>query len=37
MVKVKTEKDVSNTIQKVLVKERDNLELIGSIVNQFEL
>lgn len=33
MVKVKTEKDVSNTIQKVLVKERDNLELIGSIVN----
>ena len=33
MVKVKTEKDVSNTILKVLVKERDNLELIGSIVN----
>ena len=33
IVKVKTEKDVSNTIQKVLVKERDNLELIGSIVN----
>ena len=33
MVKVKTEKDVSNTIQKVLVKERDNLELIGLIVN----
>lgn len=33
MIKVKTEKDVSNTIQKVLVKERDNLELIGSIVN----
>lgn len=33
MVKVKTEKDVSNTIQKVLVKERDNLKLIGSIVN----
>lgn len=33
MVKVKTEKDVSNTIQKVLIEERDNLELIGSIVN----
>ena len=33
MVKVKTEKDVSNTIEKVLVKERDNLELLGTIVD----
>lgn len=33
MIKVKTEKDVSNTIKNVLIKERDNLELIGSIVN----
>lgn len=33
MVKVKTEKDVSNTIKNVLIKERDDLELIGSIVN----
>lgn len=33
MVKVKKEKDVSNTIQNVLIKERDDLELIGSIVN----
>lgn len=33
MVKVKTEKDVSNTIKNVLIKERDNLELLGSIVN----
>ncbi len=33
MVKVKTEKDVSNTIQNVLLKERNNLELLGTIVN----
>ena len=33
MVKVKTEKDVSNTIKNVLIKARDDLELIGSIVN----
>ena len=33
MIKVKTEKDVSNTIKNVLIKERDDLELIGSIVN----
>ena len=35
MVKVKTEKDVSNTIQKVLVKERDNLKQIVYINNKF--
>ncbi len=33
MVKIKTEKDVSNTIENVLVKERDNLELLGTIVD----
>ena len=33
MVKVKTEKDISNTIQNVLLKERNNLELLGTIVN----
>ena len=33
MLKVKTEKDVSNTIQNVLLKERNNLELLGTIVN----
>ena len=33
MVKVKTEKDVSNTIENVLVKERDKLELLGTIVD----
>lgn len=33
MIKVKTEKDVSNTIKNVLIKERDNLELLGTIVN----
>lgn len=33
MVKVKTEKDVSNTIENVLVKERESLELLGTIVD----